>query len=96
LSSHQCVRPTSENDTEPWRCPDCGMLWEPLPAQPVNDPSQPRRSWSETFGAVAGVAQCVGMLALFWTLGLRTIFYGMCLCILLSVAGLWVWRRLSR
>lgn len=34
LSAHQCTRPDTDH-ADPWRCPDCGTLWEPLPKQPA-------------------------------------------------------------
>jgi hypothetical protein len=38
LTTHHCVRPTSETD-KPWRCPDCGLLWEALPPRPAGEPA---------------------------------------------------------
>ncbi|MEV0385061.1 hypothetical protein [Nonomuraea sp. NPDC050643] len=34
MTTHHCVRPAAEHD-KPWRCPECGLLWEALPPQPV-------------------------------------------------------------
>ncbi|WP_188195580.1 hypothetical protein [Nonomuraea sp. SYSU D8015] len=93
MSAQQCVH--LEDANQAWRCPDCGLLWEPLPAEPVDRPARPRRSWSEVFDVVSSVATCVVTLALFWWLGQRTIFFAICICLVLTVGGWWVWRRLN-
>jgi hypothetical protein len=57
LSTHQCARPDSASDTEPWRCLDCGMLWEPLPPEPATQ-SKPKRdiNWPATVAVACLIA----------------------------------------
>ncbi|MEV4111413.1 hypothetical protein [Nonomuraea sp. NPDC049695] len=44
MSEHDCVRPPSETATT-WSCPDCGMVWEALPQQPLTHvESQPAKT----------------------------------------------------
>ncbi|MFI6594964.1 hypothetical protein ACIBHX_01880 [Nonomuraea sp. NPDC050536] len=65
LSSHQCARPDTAGN-EPWRCPDCSMLWESLPSAPVA-PSKPKRVINKGGVAVlvgSGVGAYVGALML--------------------------------
>ncbi|GAA3699732.1 hypothetical protein GCM10022224_077110 [Nonomuraea antimicrobica] len=31
MNEHQCDR-TAASATDPWTCPECGTMWEPLPA----------------------------------------------------------------
>jgi len=64
LSTHQCLRP--QGATEPWRCPDCGLLWEPLPSAPVEAPKRRISISHDTVivvSCVAGGVLCVGALA---------------------------------
>ncbi|GAA3623638.1 hypothetical protein GCM10022419_131600 [Nonomuraea rosea] len=34
MTGHQCVRPDADA-ADPWRCPNCGMVWESLSQQSV-------------------------------------------------------------
>lgn len=41
MSDHRCERPAEAHaNGQPWRCPECGLLWEAFPAPPA---AQPRR-----------------------------------------------------
>ncbi|AQZ64200.1 unnamed protein product [[Actinomadura] parvosata subsp. kistnae] len=40
---HQCMRPDSMSH-QPWQCPECGILWEPLPLTAVVPPPEPERA----------------------------------------------------
>lgn len=60
LSTHQCLRP--EDATQPWRCPDCGLLREPLPPAPAEAAKRKISVSKNTvivLGAVAAGAVCV-------------------------------------
>jgi hypothetical protein len=51
---------------------------------------------TDRFRLVAWIVQWVAALGVFWLLGLRTIFFGLCLCFLMSL-GCWrLWRRLRK
>lgn len=52
---HHCVRPEPAGHTEPWRCPDCGMLWEPLPPEPIKQ-ARPRRTVNKRVLVAVGVS----------------------------------------
>lgn len=65
-ASHDCARPDTAGDIEPWRCPECGMLWETLP--PAQAPrSKPKRA-SSTPVVVALVAYSGWMGASVWAI----------------------------
>jgi hypothetical protein len=50
VTDHPCTPPAAAEDGQPWRCPDCGQLWEPLPQQPADhvEPAEPVDYESET------------------------------------------------
>ncbi|RVX43316.1 hypothetical protein EDD27_5993 [Nonomuraea polychroma] len=67
MTPHQCACPSApEGTTKPWRCPHCGLLWEPLPSSPVR---QAKRKISINKDVVvitvllAAGAVCLGLLA---------------------------------
>ncbi|WP_043619109.1 hypothetical protein [Nonomuraea candida] len=41
MTPHECARPAYGDDRRPWQCPECGCLWEPLPAAAVAPPAPP-------------------------------------------------------
>ncbi|GAA2861462.1 nitrogen fixation-related uncharacterized protein [Nonomuraea rubra] len=91
MTGHQCVRPDTHN-TDPWRCPDCGTLWEPLPAAAVAAPGWRRwLGWLETAARIAGA---VAVFAFLWTIGMRTAAVALTLGALAAWGCLWGWTRL--
>ncbi|MEU8364000.1 hypothetical protein AB0C27_49075 [Nonomuraea sp. NPDC048882] len=70
MDSHRCARPDSAGDAEPWRCPECGMVWEALSPTPVTAPPaatpEPRK---RTFGTPA--------ILTFVAIGAGTLWFGL-------------------
>lgn len=66
VTSHQCVRPDSGTDDQPWRCPKCGFLWEPLPPTAARpEPARIRINRNAAFivAAIITGITCLGALA---------------------------------
>ncbi|TMR97561.1 hypothetical protein [Nonomuraea basaltis] len=67
-----------------------------MPTTPVEDEETQKVRWFDLVSNIASIAATAGMLGLFWWLGLRTIFFGLSLCLLLSVVSAWLWQRWRR
>ncbi|GAA1765288.1 hypothetical protein GCM10009734_86760 [Nonomuraea bangladeshensis] len=71
MNGHQCTRSDAAGE-EPWRCPDCGMLWEALPQQPAEHAEPPAPAqwepdsppWAEQPLPKGGVAVAVALVSI--------------------------------
>ncbi len=94
MTTHRCDRPDSAT-TEPWRCPECGLLWEALPTSPVRQLRQKLKVGKLRLLGV--VAQCVLALAVGWIIRSPRFMLLVCaVCVLILASWYWQERREMR
>ncbi|GAA4962109.1 hypothetical protein GCM10023334_081500 [Nonomuraea thailandensis] len=92
-TTHQCARPATAQ-AEQWRCPDCSLLWEPLPAAPVSPVSKgPWRLLAGRLAAGARIAQMAAGFVLLWAIGARTAAVALTLGALAIWGCVWAWTK---
>lgn len=90
VTDHRCDRPNPGASAEPWRCHECGLLWEPLPTSPVTQFRQ--RLKGSRFRLLSLIGQCVALLALGWVVQSPRFMLIMCVVCALDVA-FWHWQE---
>ncbi|MEU6716510.1 hypothetical protein ABZ897_34020 [Nonomuraea sp. NPDC046802] len=65
MSAHRCAPPAAmTGGDQPWTCPGCGRLWEPLPASPVARLKQAGGNGVVIGGAIACGVACFAAWAI--------------------------------
>ncbi|GGS63129.1 hypothetical protein GCM10010176_001620 [Nonomuraea spiralis] len=67
MTTHRCARPDNADTAEPWRCSECGMLWEslsatPITLQPAAEPERKRTIYKPAIFAFTGLIAWVGLV----------------------------------
>ncbi|SDK71729.1 hypothetical protein SAMN05421874_110149 [Nonomuraea maritima] len=100
MTDHRCDLPDLAREAEPWRCPECGMRWELLPAS-QDTKLRGRRALDKqsmtVIAAIAGVL--VGGGALNWAVAVlraKAVSVGMVGFVALTVAAAYWQNARSR
>jgi hypothetical protein len=97
--THRCDRPEPVTASSPWRCPDCGTLWEPLPAAAVTSAGAgSQRTWSERLATVGRVACAAFILIFFASIGMTVASVAMLIGVFLvwGISWTWTWFRIRQ